>query len=347
MWVYIFRRLVALIPTLIGITVIAFAIINLAPGSPIEQKLQQIRFGGMSGGGEAGAGRLGGSQIVTDEVIQALKKQYGFDQPIHVRYWIWLKNLAHLDFGRSFNFEEPVVDVVSRKLPVSITFGVVSFLLSYLICIPLGIFKAIKDGSRVDAATSMLLFMAHSTPSFMLAILLIVFLGGGSFLNWFPIMGVVSDGYSSLSFVARIWDRIHHAILPMTCYMLGHFASLTVLMKNSVLEEIKRDYVRTARAKGLDENAVVMKHVVRNALIPIATGFGSVVSVFFAGSLLIETIFSLDGIGLLSFQSILARDYNVIMGLLVMESFLFLIGNLLSDLLYVWIDPRIDFGATG
>ena len=349
MWIYLARRLLALIPTLFGITLVAFLIINLAPGGPIEQKLQQIRFG-MAGSGGSESGNLSGGfgqetkQAVTEEVIEALKKQYGFDKPVMVRYGIWIKNLTHFDFGQSFTFEEPVIDVVLRKMPVSIQFGLVSFILSYLICIPLGIYKAVKKGTQFDHLSSILLFMAHSTPSFMLGILLIVFFGGGSFFDWFPITGAISDHYDSLSFWGKVWDHISHAVLPLTCYMLGQFASLTILMKNSVLEELQKDYIRTARAKGLSEKVVVLKHVLRNALVPIATGFGSILSIFFAGSLLIETIFSLDGMGYLGFQSVISRDYNVVMGLLVVQSFLFLLGNILSDLLYVWIDPRIDFG---
>jgi len=346
MLVYILKRLLAIVPTLFGITIVVFLIINLAPGSPIEQKIQAIRFGSQHGGGAGMGGASTRSQAVTNEVIEELKKQYGFDKPIHVRYWIWLKNLAHFDFGRSFKYEEPVTDVLLRKMPVSILFGVTSFILSYLVCIPLGVAKAVKNGSRFDVVTSGVLFLGYSTPSFMLAILLIVFFCGGKFLNIFPIAGLVSDNYSDLSTIGKIWDRIHHAILPLTCYMVGQFTTLTVLMKNSVLEEIRRDYVRTARAKGLSERVTIYKHVLRNAMVPIATGFGSILSIFFAGSLLLEQIFGLDGLGLLGYESVLARDYNVIMGLLVIESLLFLLGNILSDFTYVLIDPRIDFSAT-
>lgn len=300
MWIYLVRRLGAIIPTLFGITLVAFVIINLAPGSPIEQKLQQIRFSALQaeGGGGAVAGTSSrGSQEVNQEVVEALKKQYGFDKPVLVRYGIWIKNLATLDFGRSFTHEEPVIDVIARKMPVSIQFGIVSFILSYLVCIPMGVFKAVKHGQKFDTVTSVVLFMAYSTPSFMLAILMIVLFGGGSFFDWFPIQGIVSDGYESLGFFAKIWDRVSHFIMPLTCYMVGSFTTLTVLMKNSMLEEVKRDYVRTARSKGLAENIVLFKHALRNALIPVATGLGHFLSVFFAGSLLIETIFGLDGMG--------------------------------------------------
>lgn len=332
---YLLRRLILIIPTLFGITVVVFIIINLAPGGPIEQKIQQIQFAGGTSTSERTA--------VSEEVIEALKKQYGFDKPMYVRYGIWLKNLATLDFGDSFSYEEPVIDVISSKFPVSIQFGVLSFILAYLISIPLGVIKAVKNGTEFDWITSFILLIFYSIPPFMLAILMIVYLSGGSFLNIFPIGGLFSDGYSDMSLWGKILDRTHHFILPLTCYVIGSFTTLTLLMKNSLLEEISKDYVRTARSKGLDEKAVVMKHALRNAMIPIATGFGSFIGVFFAGSLLIEKIFQLDGIGLLSFKSTMDRDYNVIMGLIFIQSVLFLVGNIISDIMYVLIDPRIDF----
>lgn len=337
---YFLRRLAILIPTLLGITVVVFVIINMAPGGPIEQKLQQMRFG--SGDG-AGTSSSRGTQGVSDEVMEALKKQYGFDKPLHTRYFLWLQNISTLNFGESFFYEEPVLDVIVSKFPVSLQFGIVSLILSYLISIPLGIMKAVKNGSSFDVGSSILLFIFYSIPSFMLAILLIVFLAGGSFLQIFPVGGLYSDIYEELSLGGKILDRIHHFTLPLICYTIGSFTSLTVLMKNSLIEEIKKDYIRTARAKGLDEKTIYMKHALRNALIPIVTGLGGFLTVFFAGSLLLETIFQLDGIGLLSYKSILARDYNVIMGLVFIQSGLFLIGNIISDIAYVLVDPRIDF----
>lgn len=312
-----------------------FIIINLAPGGPIEQKIQQIRFAGGNSTSEKNA--------VSEEVIEALKVQYGFDKPLVTRYFIWLKNIATLDFGESFSYEEPVTELIVSKFPVSIQFGVLSFILAYLISIPLGIIKAVKNGTEFDWFTSFILLILYSVPPFMLGILMIVYLAGGSFLDIFPIGGLFSDGYAEMSFGAKIWDRIHHFILPLACYVIGSFTTLTLLMKNSLLEEISKDYIRTARSKGLDEKAVVMKHALRNAMIPIATGFGGFIGVFFAGSLLIEKIFQLDGIGLLSFNSTMARDYNVIMGLVFIQSVLFLVGNIISDIMYVLIDPRIDF----
>ncbi len=341
---YFLRRLAILVPTLLGVTIIVFAIINMAPGGPIEQKIQQLRFGGGDGGGDhSGTSSRGSTQGVSNEIMEALKKQYGFDKPIHERYLLWLKNIGTMNFGESFTYEEPVIDVIVSKFPVSLQFGIISLLLSYLISIPLGIFKAIRHGSFFDVSSSFVLFVFYSIPSFMLAILLIVTLAGGSFLEIFPIGGVQSEIFDELTSWEQFLDRVHHFTLPLICYTIGSFTSLTILMKNSLIEEIKKDYIRTARAKGLDEKVVYMKHALRNALIPIVTGLGGFLSVFFAGSLLLETIFQLDGIGLLSYKSILSRDYNVIMGLVFIQSALFLLGNIISDFAYVLVDPRIDF----
>jgi microcin C transport system permease protein len=331
-----------MIPTLIGITLVTFAIINLAPGSPIEQKIQQMKFGGM--GRESSVSNTSSKSTgVSEEVLEALKKQYGFDKPVHIRYLIWLKNIAKLDFGESFTYEEPVIDVIVTKFPVSLQFGVVSLILSYLVCVVLGVIKAVKHGSAFDYFTSFILFITYSIPSFMLAILLIVYFAGGSFYNWFPIGELYSDNYQTLTLWGKIADRVHHFILPLICYMIGSFTVLTMLMKNSLLDEVKKDYIRTARAKGVSEKAVYLKHALRNALIPIVTGIGGFLSVFFAGSLLLESIFQLDGMGLLGYKSLLQRDYNVIMGLIFIQSLLLLLGNLLSDLAYVVVDPRINF----
>lgn len=344
MFNYILRRILVMIPTLLGITVIVFVIINLAPGSPVEQKLQQIRFGG--GGGMAtnsGSASSGGQSVVSQEVLDALNEQYGFDKPLHMRYFIWLKNLTTLDFGESFTYEEPAWDVIVSKFPVSLQFGVASLLLSYIICIPLGMMKAVRHGTAFDLISSFVLFAMYSIPGFMLAILLIVYFAGGSFFTWFPIGELHSYEYYSMGFWEKAVDRLHHFVLPLICYMISSFTVLTMLMKNSLLEEIKKDYIRTARAKGVSEKFIYLKHALRNALIPIVTGLGSFLAIFFAGSLLLETIFNLDGIGLLSYRSILERDYNVIMGLVFFQSFLMLIGNLISDIAYVIVDPRIDF----
>lgn len=347
MFNYLLRRLVMMIPTLFGITLVSFVIINLAPGSPIEQKIQQLRFGGASGDGAGVSGASGlnsaGNSGVPAEVVEALKKQYGFDKPIHIRYLIWLKNLATMNFGDSFKFDEPVIDVIVRCFPVSLQFGVLSLLLVYIVCVPLGILKAVKNNSAFDTVSSFFLFVAYSVPPLMLGILLIVFFAGGSYWSWFPNNGIMSDNYADLTSWQKFVDRAHHFTLPIICYMVNSFTVLTFMMKNSILEEIKLDYVRTARAKGLDEKVVVLKHALRNALIPIATGIGSFFGVFLAGSMIIESIFSLNGIGLLGYTAALSRDYNVLMALIFISSLVSLVGRLISDLLYLVVDPRIDF----
>lgn len=342
MILYLIRRSLLMIPTFLGITLICFLVINLAPGSPIEQKIQNMRFGGANL--EGGGGNRGGQQSgINQEILDALNKQYGFDKPVMERYWIWLKNLSRMDFGESFTYQEPAMDVITSKFPVSLQFGVVSLILTYLVCIPLGIAKAIRAGTAFDSVSGLVLYAAYSVPPLVLGIFLIVFFAGGRYLDWFPIGMIYSDGYESLTFVQKVMDRIHHFILPIICYMIGGFTEITMLMRNSMLDVIKQDYVRTARAKGLDEKIVMYKHALRNALIPIATGIGGFFKVFLAGSLIVETIFQLDGIGLLSYQSILARDYNVIMGLIFLSSVILLLGRVFSDFVYVMIDPRIDF----
>lgn len=332
-----------MIPTLLGITLIVFVIINLAPGSPVEQKIQQLRFGQMGDGGGVTDAGDSKDNAVSEEVVEALKKQYGFDKPIHIRYFIWLKNLTKLDFGESFTYEEPAIDIIVSKFPVSLQFGIVSLILTYLICIPLGIYKGIHNGSMFDLSSSVFLSALYSIPGFMLAILLLVFFAGGDFLEWFPLGSLVSDDYDDFTVWQKIWDRLWHFILPLISYMVGQFTVLTILMKNSLLDEVKKDYVRTARAKGLSERVVYLKHAARNSLIPIVTGIGGFLMIFFAGSLLIETIFELDGIGLMSYKAILERDYNIIMASVFIQSALMLIGNLIQDIAYIIVDPRIDF----
>ena len=336
---YLLRRLMLMIPTLFGITLIVFFIVNLAPGSPIEQQIQALKYSNSSDAA-SGEGQTAG---VSKEILDALKKQYGFDKPVHERYFIWLKNLSKLDFGESFTYEEEVTDVIMSKFPVSLQFGIVSLILSYLISIPLGVYKAVKDGSTFDFISSFLLFIAYAIPGFMLGILLIVYLAGGSFLDIFPIGGLYSDFYDEMNSWERLVDRAYHFVLPTICYTIGSYTTLTFLMKNSLMEEIRKDYIRTAKAKGLSDKVIYLKHALRNALIPIVTGLGGFLGIFFAGSLLIEKVFQLDGIGLLGFNSILSRDYNVIMGLVFIQALLMLIGNIISDIMYVLVDPRIDF----
>ncbi|OFZ12171.1 MAG: peptide ABC transporter permease [Bdellovibrionales bacterium RBG_16_40_8] len=342
---YLARRLFMMVPTLFGVTILSFVIINLAPGSPVEQKLQQMRWSGAMGSGASAAGgssRMGEAKV-SAEVLEALNKQYGFDKPLLTRYAIWLKNIVTLDFGTSFTYDEPVIDVIVSKFPVSIQFGVLSLILTYIVCIPLGITKAIKNNSFFDATSSFFLFIIYSIPPLMLGVLLMVFFAGGSYFNWFPIAGISSENYDLLTFMGKVIDRAHHFILPLICYMVNSFTVLTMLMKNTLLDEVKLDYVRTARAKGLDEKVVVLKHALRNALIPLVTGIGGFLGIFLGGSMIIETLFSLDGIGLLGYKSALSRDYNVLMALIFISSLVSLLGRLISDLLYLVVDPRIDF----
>lgn len=335
MFTYIIRRILLAIPTFFGITLITFIIINAAPGGPIEQKLQKIQMGGKGGSGNASA--------ISQEILDAMAKQYGFDKPIHERYFLWLKNLARLDFGESYSYQEPAIDVITQKFPVSLSFGIASLILTYLVCIPLGVKKAINAGGKFDQISGVVLYFLYAIPPLVSGILLIVWFAGGSHFDLFPIGKIYSDNYESLSFFGKVWDRIYHFILPLTCYMLGSFTELSILVRNSMLDVIKSDYVRTARSKGLADNIVYFKHALRNALIPVATGLGGFLRVFLAGSLVIERVFDLDGIGLLSYNSILSRDYNVIMGITFISALLLLAGNIISDIIYVIVDPRIDF----
>ncbi|MBK7960803.1 MAG: ABC transporter permease subunit [Bdellovibrionales bacterium] len=348
MFAYFVRRILFMIPTFFGITLMCFIIINLAPGSPVEQKLQALRFGGgMSGAGIGGASGGGTGTTrdssVNQEIIDALNKQYGFDKPVHVRYWIWLKNIFSFNFGESFTYQEPVIDVIVRKFPVSLQFGILSILLTYLVSIPLGVARAVRAGSRFDQISGVVLNMAYAVPPLVFGLVLIVFFAGSGHLNLFPIGGFRSDNYDSLSLWGQILDRAHHFILPGICYMIGSFTQLTLLTRNSLLDVIKQDYIRTARAKGVAEKWVIYKHALRNSLIPVATGIGGIFGVFLAGSLIIETLFNLDGIGLLSYQSIISRDYNVVMAMIFLSSLVLMFGRLFSDFIYVVVDPRIDF----
>lgn len=327
---YLLRRILIAIPTFIGITLVTFVIINTAPGGPIEQKLQKLRDSGNSVG-------------VSQEVLDGLAKQYGFDKPLYERYFVWIKNITRLDFGESFSYQEPVIDVISSKFPVSLQFGVASLILTYLICIPLGVKKAISAGGPFDQISGIILYIMVSIPPLVLGIFLIVWFAGGSYFDWFPIGGIKSDDYNSFTTWGKVADRVYHFVLPLTCYVIGSFTELTMLVRNSMLDVIRSDYVRTARSKGLEDRTVYFKHALRNALIPVATGLGGFLRVFLAGSLIVETIFNLDGIGLLGYQSILSRDYNVIMGLTFISAMLLLLGNIMSDFIYVLVDPRIDF----
>lgn len=344
---YLLRRLVLMIPTFFGITMLSFGIIQMAPGGPIENQIAKLKYasGGSGraadGGGSSASG--GNTKEVSSAVIEELKRKYGFDKPVHVRYIMWLKSILTLDFGYSHTFGTPVIELIWSKFPVSIRFGIPSLLFSYLVCIPLGIAKARRNGTNFDHLSSFAIFVLYSIPAFMLAILLIVVFAGK--LDWFPMGGLRTLDSEGWGLLRRVKDQLWHMVLPMVCFIINDFAVLTMLMKNSIIEEVNKDYVRTARAKGLAEHVVIFKHTLRNALIPLATGVGSFIGVLFASNLLLERIFNLDGFGKLFYDAALQRDYPVLMAQVVILAVLGLMGQLISDIAYVLVDPRINFGS--
>lgn len=357
---YIARRIALMVPTLFGILLISFVIVQFAPGGPVERVISQLqnpnsggaadRVGGGSGGdaGAQAAGDAGsayrGAQGLDPAFIKELEKQFGFDKPAHERFLKMLGDYVRFDFGRSYFRDAPVLQLIKEKLPVSISLGLWMTLLSYAISIPLGIRKAVKDGSRFDTWTSAVVIVGYAIPGFLFAILLIVLFAGGSFWQIFPLRGLTSDNFSQLSLTGKILDYLWHIALPVTAMALGAFATSTLLTKNSFLDEIRKQYVLTARMKGLSERGVLYGHVFRNAMLIVIAGFpGAFVGALFAGSLLIETIFSLDGLGLLSFEAIVNRDYPVVFANLYIFSLIGLFVHLITDLTYTWVDPRIDF----
>jgi len=344
---YIFKRLLLMIPTLIGVMLMTFIVTQFVPGGPVEQLMSQMQ--GRAHGGEASSGNEGlyrGAKGLSEEQVQKLNKLYGFDKPAYERFFSMMVNYSRFDLGESYFHNKSVIELVKSKLPVSISLGVWSFFIVYLTCIPLGIAKAVRDGSRFDVITSTLILMGYAIPGFVLGITLLVLFGGGSFWDVFPLRGLVSDNWDNLPWYKQISDYLWHMVLPIIASVIGSFAVMTMLTKNSFIEEIRKQYVLTARAKGLSENEVLYKHVFRNAIIPLITGFpAAFIGAFFTGSLLIETIFSLDGLGLLSYESVLKRDYPVVMGTLYLYTLLGLVAKLLADLSYVMIDPRIQFDA--
>jgi microcin C transport system permease protein len=341
MLTYILKRLLLIVPTLLGALTITFVVMQFVPGGPVEQIMAEARAGS---GGDAGGYRA--SRDVDKKQVEELKKLYGFDKPAHERYFQMLGNFARFDLGRSFLHNKDVWTLIKEKLPVSMSLGLWTFLISYLISIPLGIAKAVRDGSRFDTATTLLVLIGYAIPGFVLGVLLIVLFAGGTFLEWFPLRGLTSDNWSDLSWPARIADYAWHLALPLTCMIIGHFAMLTMLTKNTFIEELRKQYVLVARAKGLAQSRVMYKHVFRNALIPLITGFPSAfIGAFFAGSVLIETLFSLDGLGLLSYEAVVRRDFPVVLGSLYLFTLIALVVKLVADMLYVAVDPRVQFGS--
>ncbi len=339
---YFIRRFLLIIPTFFGITIITFLILQIVPGGPLEMEIMKIRMGGNKAG-ESGSVSSGSSQNIPQAALDELTRFYGFDKPIHQRYFLWLSNLAKFDLGRSYVYGEPVLDVIISRFPVSIYFGLVGFILTYIVCVPLGVYKAVNNGSTFDFISSSLVFIGYAVPAFAFGAVMLVIFGGGSFWNVFPLGGFRSDGWEDFSLASKIWDQIYHTILPVSAYMIGSFATLTILTKNTVIDNLSQDYIRTAFSKGITERKVIFGHALRNSLIPISTGLGNAISLVLAGSVLIERVFNINGMGLLGYTSIVQRDYPVVMGILVITTLLLLLGNILSDMIYAFVDPRIRF----
>ncbi len=340
---YILKRLLLMVPTLFGVLLLTFVVIQFVPGGPVEQMVAQLqgRDSGGEGAAATGAGYRG-RQGVDAQRIEEIKALYGFDKPAAERFWMMLGQFARFDLGKSFYYPKDVWTLIQEKLPVSISLGLWTFFISYLVSVPLGIAKAVRAGSRFDTLTSLIVLVGYAIPGFVLGVALLVIFGGQ--LQWFPLRGLTSSNWEQLSWAAKVTDYLWHIALPVTASVLGAFAVTTMLTKNAFLEEIRKQYVLTARAKGLTERRVLWRHVMRNALIPIVTGFpAAFIGAFFTGSLLIETLFSLDGLGLLSYESVIRRDYPVVLGTLYLFTLIGLVTKLISDLCYVWVDPRVKF----
>ena len=356
---YILRRLLLVAPTLVGIILINFIIVQFAPGGPVDQIVAAVTAGPMStttsisgGGGDSGVGQdtgqLSSSHGLDPALIADLERQFGFDKPAHERFLEMLWNYLRFDFGESYFQDRPVLELVMERLPVSISLGLWSMIAIYSISIPLGVAKAVRDGSRFDIWTSTVIFVGYAIPGFLFAILLIVLFAGGNYLDLFPLRGLVSDNWRDLPWPERITDYLWHLVLPISALTIGGFATLTMLTKNSFLEEVSKQFVITARAKGLTERRVLYGHVFRNAMLIVIAGFpAAFVGILFTGSLLIEVIFSLDGLGLLSYEAVVKRDYPILFGTLYMFTLIGLVMHLVGDLTYVLVDPRIDFEARG
>ncbi len=349
---YIIKRLLLIPVTLFGILLVNFAIVQMAPGGPVEHVLAQYR--GMNTDAKSqltssvqmnsGSSRYQGAQGVPEEMVKELEKQFGFDKPVHERFWKMLKSYALFDFGRSYYQDKTVLELIAERMPVSVSLGLWSTLLIYLIAIPLGVRKAVRDGSRFDVWTSFAVVLGAAIPVFLFAVFLIVFLAGGTYWHLFPLRGLTSDNWESLSWYKKILDYFWHITLPVTAMVIGGFASLTMLTKNSFLEELSKPYVLTARAKGLGERQVLYGHVFRNAMLIVVAGFPALlIKMLFTGSLLIEVIFSLNGLGLLGYEAVTTRDYPVVFGTLYIFALLGLVLKLVSDITYSLVDPRINF----
>ena len=336
---YIVKRLLLIIPTLLGALTITFVVMQFVPGGPVEQIMAEARAGK---GGEAGGYKAG--RDLDRKQVEELKKLYGFDKPAHVRYVEMLTSYGRFDLGKSFLQNKEVWALIKEKLPVSVSLGLWTFLISYLISIPLGVAKAVREGSRFDVLTTAAVLLGFAIPGFVLGVLLIVMFAGCTFLEWFPLRGLTSDNWEELGWWGQVTDYLWHLTLPLICLVIGSFAVMTLLTKNTFIEETRKQYVLVARAKGLSQQRVLYKHIFRNALIPLITGFpAAFIGAFFAGSVLIETLFSLDGLGLLAYESVVRRDYPVVLGSLYFFTLIALVVKLVSDVLYVVVDPRVQF----
>ncbi|WP_269533262.1 microcin C ABC transporter permease YejB [Chitinimonas sp. BJYL2] len=350
MWIYLIKRLLILIPTLLGVLTLTFLITQFVPGGPVEQALAQIdgesARTGTDAAGSSGGWGYAGREGVDDKQVEQLRTAYGFDKPLHERYVQMLGSYLRFDLGESYFRNQKVIELIQEKLIVSVSLGVWTFLFTYLISVPLGVAKAVRAGTPFDLITSILILIGYAIPGFVLGVLLIVLFGGGSFWDVFPLRGLTSSDWDELSLAGKVGDYLWHVALPVTAAVVSSFAMKTLLTKNTFLEEIRRQYVLTARAKGLSERQVLWKHVFRNALLPLVTGFpATFIAAFFTGSLLIETLFSLDGLGLLSFESINTRDYPVVLGTLYLFTLIGLLTKLVGDIAYVLVDPRIKYEA--
>ncbi len=332
---YFLRRLLLIPPTLLGVTIVVFFITRFAPGGPVEQAIMAVRMA------EHASRSIHNSGALSEDQLQEIKAYYGFDQPVYLAYLSWLGKVLHGDLGNSFRYGEPVAQVIRERLPVSLTYGIITLILAYGVCLPLGVVKAIRHRSLIDNATSVLVFVGYAIPSFALGSLLIVFLAART--GWFPMGGFVGENFRDLSWTGKLTDFTHHAVLPLTCYLVGSFAFVTFLVKNQLMDNLAADYVRTAVAKGVTFRRAVIHHALRNSLIPIATDFGQSFTVLVGGSFLIESIFDIDGMGLLGYRSVVDRDYQVVMGVLLITSLLLFLGNLVGDLLVAVVDPRIRY----
>jgi len=342
MFAYILKRLLLMLPTLLGVLLVTFVVIQFVPGGPVEQYLAEAKAGAGGASAEGGGLSYRGAQGVDPRRLDEIRKLYGFDKPAPERFAQMLGQFARFDLGRSFFQNKDVWQLIKEKMPVSISLGLWTFFISYLISVPLGVAKAVRAGSRFDLVTTLLVLVGYAIPGFVLGVALLVIFGGQ--LAWFPLRGLTSANFDELSLGGKVVDYLWHITLPVTAMVLGSFAVTAMLTKNSFLEEIRKQYVLTARAKGLSERQVLWKHVFRNALIPIVTGFpAAFIGAFFTGSLLIETLFSLDGLGLLSYESVIRRDYPVVLGTLFLFTLIGLVTKLISDLCYVWVDPRVKF----